>query len=411
MSEEFRARATTTRLVAPVKPAENHLELPVAEWIKHRVESEPYWFQRVEVFPGYFSPGWDDPAENKLPYYGLPEDLSGLRVLDIGCAEGFFAFEAERRGAREVIGIDSFPDSVRRFGIVKEARQSSANAFLMNVYDLEPKRLGTFDLVLFYGVFYHLKHPQLALERILSICTGTLLFQTHVFEEPAVQEIPSGLVHRPWVVQKVGARGAERENAVDGGPERACVRDARRLAADDDVVVVAVKERPLGLRERTDGVGAEPLQRSRGVPDLDDRRLGPVRGDVDRQVRVVHDEQPRAAELVHPPDDAREVGELAAEPVRVGLEDVHVFEVRVPAAHRRVELREVAVEVIHARRRQNDAPASDRQSVEQQTEQPQQERREAVLEDGHGPARTGSVRLVPPRVRPTSRPRPGGRGA
>ena len=191
MSEEFRARATTTRLVAPVKPAENHLELPVAEWIKHRVESEPYWFQRVEVFPGYFSPGWDDPAENKLPYYGLPEDLSGLRVLDIGCAEGFFAFEAERRGAREVIGIDSFPDSVRRFGIVKEARQSSANAFLMNVYDLEPKRLGTFDLVLFYGVFYHLKHPQLALERIRSICTGTLLFQTHVFEEPAVKDEPT----------------------------------------------------------------------------------------------------------------------------------------------------------------------------------------------------------------------------
>jgi tRNA (mo5U34)-methyltransferase len=60
----------------------------------------------------------------------------------------------------------------------------------MNVYDLDPKRLGTFDLVLFYGVFYHLKHPQHALERIRSICSDTLLFQTHVFEEPPVKDTP-----------------------------------------------------------------------------------------------------------------------------------------------------------------------------------------------------------------------------
>jgi tRNA (mo5U34)-methyltransferase len=190
MSDEFRANAATARLVPPIPPAPDHLELSVADWIRHQVESEPYWFQRVELFPGYHSPGWDDPAQSKLPYYGLPDDLTGLRVLDIGCAEGFFSFEAERRGAREVIGIDSFPDSVRRFNIVKEARQSNAAAFLMNVYDLSPERLGTFDLVLFYGVFYHLKHPQLALERIRSICTGSLLFQTHVLEDPAVADTP-----------------------------------------------------------------------------------------------------------------------------------------------------------------------------------------------------------------------------
>ena len=190
MSEEFRAGAAGARLVDPVEPLENHLDQPTRDWIKHQVEAERYWFQRIELFDGYFSPGWDDPAVNKLPYYGLPDDLTGMRVLDIGCAEGFFSFEAERRGAREVIGIDSFSDSVRRFNIVKEARQSNATAFLMNVYDLEPKRLGTFDLVLFYGVFYHLKHPQLALERIRSVCTGTLLFQTNTLEDPAVQEKP-----------------------------------------------------------------------------------------------------------------------------------------------------------------------------------------------------------------------------
>src|SRR5205085_1263649 len=126
------------------------------------------------------SPGWSDPKTEKLPFFGLPDELSGKRVLDIGCAEGFFSFESERRGAREVIGIDSFPDSVRRFNVVKEARQSNATAYLLNVYDLDPRRLGTFDVVLFYGVFYHLKHPQHALEKIKSVCTGQLLFQTLV---------------------------------------------------------------------------------------------------------------------------------------------------------------------------------------------------------------------------------------
>src|SRR5215467_12463491 len=190
-SARIRANGPTSRLVPPIAPIPNHLNLRVSDWIAHQVKAEPYWFQKIEVLPGLFSAGWSDPVVQKLPWFGLPEDLTGMRVLDIGCAEGFFSFEAERRGAREVIGIDSFPDSIRRFNIVKAARQSNATAFLMNVYDLEPKRLGTFDLVLFYGVFYHLKHPQYALERIRSICTGELLFQTHMYDEPTLKG-------RPW---------------------------------------------------------------------------------------------------------------------------------------------------------------------------------------------------------------------
>jgi tRNA (mo5U34)-methyltransferase len=190
MSQEIRAAASTAILTPQFEPLKNHTAMTVEELIRHQVHAEPYWFQKIEVFPGFASPGWSDPVSEKLPYFGMPEDLSGMRVLDIGCAEGFFSFEAEKRGAREVIAIDSFPDSIRRFNVVKAARQSNATAFLMNVYDLEPKRLGTFDLVLFYGVFYHLKHPQYALERIRSICTGTLLFQTHIYEEPAIKGTP-----------------------------------------------------------------------------------------------------------------------------------------------------------------------------------------------------------------------------
>ena len=192
LSRQFQAIAPTARLVEPLPLQPDHLSQTLQEQIRRKAEAEPYWFQKIELFPGYFSPGWSDPVTEKLPFFGLPEDLTGLRVLDIGCAEGFFSFEAERRGAREVIAIDSFPDSIRRFNIVRDARQSNATAFLCNVYDLDPKRLGTFDIVLFYGVFYHLRHPQYALERILSVCTGRLLFQTQTLEHPALRGIPWG---------------------------------------------------------------------------------------------------------------------------------------------------------------------------------------------------------------------------
>src|SRR5207249_10283332 len=181
------ALPTSTRIRSIVEPAAKDLGLPTAEWIRHQVEAEPSWFQKIEVLPGLYSRGWSDPRTEKLPIYGVPDDLTDMRVLDIGCAEGFFSFEAEKRGAREGIAIDSFPDAIRRFNIVKAARQSNATAFLMNVYDLEPKRLGTFDLVLFYGVFYHLRHPQLALERIRNICAGKLLFQTQVVDDPLLR--------------------------------------------------------------------------------------------------------------------------------------------------------------------------------------------------------------------------------
>lgn len=191
LKAEFTARfdATADQAVMSAKLAAlpGALEKPFADVIRQRVEREPFWFHKIQILPDLKTPGWSDPQTDKLPFYGLPKDLTGKRVLDIGCAEGFFSFEAEARGAREVIAIDSFPDSVRRFNIVREARQSNAAAFLMNVYDLEPDRLGTFDLVMFFGVFYHLKHPQLALEAISKVCVGELLFQTYILEDPRVK--------------------------------------------------------------------------------------------------------------------------------------------------------------------------------------------------------------------------------
>ncbi len=165
------------------------------EWVREQVEKEGYWFHRIQLYPDLITPGWSDPTTEKMPYFGLPEDLTGMRVLDIGCADGYFSCEAERRGAREVVAIDSFPDSVRRFNICRAALGSKATAYLTNVYELHPRTFGTFDLILFYGVFYHLRHPHLALEKIFSVSVGTLLFQSHILEPPELSDEPWGKFH------------------------------------------------------------------------------------------------------------------------------------------------------------------------------------------------------------------------
>ncbi len=162
--------------------------LTFKRWIRDRVEAEDYWFQKIPLFDDLVTPGWSDPATEKEPYFSVPRDLTGKRVLDVGCAEGYFSFLAERNGAAEVVSIDSFPDSVRRFNICRDALGSKATAYLCNVYDLSPKTFGTFDVVLFYGVLYHLRHPLLALEKILSVCTGTMMMQTLIHEDPALVE-------------------------------------------------------------------------------------------------------------------------------------------------------------------------------------------------------------------------------
>ena len=160
------------------------------DWIKAQVERERYWFHRIELAPGITTPGWSDPKIDKLPYFGLPEDLTGKRVLDVGCAEGFFSFEAERRGAKEVVAIDSYFASIRRFNVCRAVLGSNVTPYLLNVYDLNPRTHGTFDLVMFYGVLYHLRHPLLALEKILSVCTGTMLMQTKTYENPDDSSTP-----------------------------------------------------------------------------------------------------------------------------------------------------------------------------------------------------------------------------
>src|SRR5271167_4617984 len=155
----------------------------------------------MELPGGLVTPGWNDPKAGKLPYFGLPEDMTGMRVLDVGHAEGFFSFEAERRGAAEVVGIDNYPPMARKFEICRAALESRVEAHLASVYDLNPHNWGTFDLVMFFGVLYHLRHPILALQKVHAVCTGTLLMQTAMCEntkdQPMAEFHPFGIKSGP----------------------------------------------------------------------------------------------------------------------------------------------------------------------------------------------------------------------
>jgi tRNA (mo5U34)-methyltransferase len=123
----------------------------------------------------------------------LPEDLAGWRVLDIGCNAGFYTVELARRGAH-VIGIDINPHflaqatwAVNRFGVANRVDLLRAG-----VYDL-PAFEGRFDLVLFMGVYYHLRYPQLALDLVAEKVGRMLVFQTLTMEGPEVLDTPANL--------------------------------------------------------------------------------------------------------------------------------------------------------------------------------------------------------------------------
>jgi tRNA (mo5U34)-methyltransferase len=193
------------------------------DWLRARVAKEAYWFHRIEIAEDLTTPGWSDPKSEKLPHYGLPEDMSGMRVLDIGCAEGFFSFEAERRGAREVIAIDAHPDSIRRFNICRDALDSRATGFLTSIYDVSARTFGTFDLVMFFGVLYHLRNPLAALERIVEVCKGTILLQTAGFEDAAIGDQPIAKFH-PFGIESGPPEKRIWDPTVLWIPNAACVK-------------------------------------------------------------------------------------------------------------------------------------------------------------------------------------------
>lgn len=141
-----------------------------------------YTFQRWEIFPGFVTSGPKDVTDN-MRQLQVPKRLDGLRVLDIAPWNGFFSFECVRRGAAEVVSLGPDDPDATGFNQVRELLEIYNCHYLReSVYDLSPERHGTFDIVLFLGLIYHLRHPLLALDRIYDVATGRLFVDTPILD-------------------------------------------------------------------------------------------------------------------------------------------------------------------------------------------------------------------------------------
>jgi tRNA (mo5U34)-methyltransferase len=128
--------------------------------------------------------------ERRLKFLQLPADLTGKTVLDIGAWDGFFSFECERRGAARVVAVDSFAwdhHGKEGFLLAHRVLNSKVEHRHMTAEEIDARVLGTFDLVLFLGVLYHLRSPIGVLERLRAVTTGTLVCETHALV-PAFHE-------------------------------------------------------------------------------------------------------------------------------------------------------------------------------------------------------------------------------
>lgn len=153
------------------------------EEIRRRVGELGDWFQNIDLGGGvHTAPSHflgDYPAVKWARFAGaIPADLRGKTVLDLGCNAGFYAIEMKRRGAERVLGVD-FDERY-----LAQARFAAGTLGLdiefrrLSVYDVA--QLGErFDVVIFMGVFYHLRHPLLALDLIREhVARDLLLFQS-----------------------------------------------------------------------------------------------------------------------------------------------------------------------------------------------------------------------------------------
>lgn len=180
-----------------------------------RIKAYPKWYHRIALPDGTVTGGWAPLCPER---YSIPPDLTGKHVLDIGAWDGYWTWEALKRGAAEVVAIDDFSDDCgapekygrerkwEGFDLCREAfgftqtyatdtkhpevvttwqneRGQRVSRIAMSVYGLSPEYGCRFDVVFFFGTIYHLKHPLLALEKISAVCDGSIYIETACLDE------------------------------------------------------------------------------------------------------------------------------------------------------------------------------------------------------------------------------------
>ena len=147
-------------------------------------------YHSIELPDGSVLPGLQsiEQLRRRLDVFNLPEDLKGKRVLDIGAWDGWFSFECERRGAA-VTAVDCV--ELATFLEARQLLNSKVEYLTLDVNELSARRLGRFDIVLFFGVLYHLRHPLLGLEKAVELSTDLVLIESFVIDSESARPIPA----------------------------------------------------------------------------------------------------------------------------------------------------------------------------------------------------------------------------
>jgi tRNA (mo5U34)-methyltransferase len=164
----------------PIREARKHLD-------RTRELAEKGWYHSFELPDGTLIDGVNplDYLRQRYARFPIPADLRGKRVLDIGAWDGWFSFEAERRGA-SVTAVDYV--EVEHFLDLRAKLSSKVDYRILEVYELPEAGLGKFDVIFFLGILYHLKHPLRALEIVCSLTTDIALIETFVTDGATWQE-------------------------------------------------------------------------------------------------------------------------------------------------------------------------------------------------------------------------------
>ena len=147
--------------------------------IEQRVRSLGTWFHNLDLHgvktaPNHFLGDYPNVKWQHFAH-AIPQDLTGKSVLDIGCNAGFYAIEMKKRGAARVVGVDS-DDVYLEQGRFAAAVSGFPDIEFRNLSVYDVGQLGEkFDVVLFMGVLYHLRHPLLALDTLYDTVVGDML--------------------------------------------------------------------------------------------------------------------------------------------------------------------------------------------------------------------------------------------
>jgi tRNA (mo5U34)-methyltransferase len=233
--------------------------------IRERISALGPWFHNLDLHGVATAPCHflgDYPAVKWRRFAdAIPSDLAGKSVLDIGCNAGFYAMEMKRRGAARVLGLDSMDEYLAQARFAATVNGLDIEFRKLSVYDVGS--LGErFDMVIFMGVLYHLRHPLLALDLIHEhVAKDVLVFQSMQRGSEDIEPLKPN--YDFWTTEQFDRPGFPRLHFIEDRyaddptnwwvPNRACVEAMLRSAGfsitahpEGEVYICRRGERPQG---------------------------------------------------------------------------------------------------------------------------------------------------------------------